>query len=178
VIDVGVGLGAPGFSNEGLSRSLKPESPQPDALSQTRMDQDGFFTQINPPSLGRPRGFSHGMLAPTGGRLLFVAGQTAADENGYIAERGLTAQFETALRKVLAVIEAAGGRPGHIARMTIYVTDLEAYLAGRRALGDLWSKHMGVHYPAMALVQVTRLVDADAAVEIEATAVLPDAPEA
>jgi enamine deaminase RidA (YjgF/YER057c/UK114 family) len=142
------------------------------------MDQNGFFTLVNPPSLGRPRGFSHGMLSPAGGRLLFVAGQTAADDQGHIAERGLTAQFETALRKVLAVIEAAGGQPGHVARMTIYVTDLEAYIAGRPALGDLWSKYMGVHYPAMALVQVTRLVEADAAVEIEATAVLPDATEA
>jgi enamine deaminase RidA (YjgF/YER057c/UK114 family) len=139
------------------------------------MGQDGFFTLVNPPTLGRPSGFSHGLLAPSGGRLLFVAGQTAADERGHIGERGFTAQFETALRKALAVVEAAGGHREHVARMTIYVTDLDAYLASRRALGDLWSRHMGAHYPAMALVQVTRLVDADAAVEIEATAVLPEA---
>ena len=133
-----------------------------------------FFSLVNPPSLGRPSGFSHGLLAPAGGRLLFVAGQTAADQHGHIPERGFTAQFETALRKALAVVEAAGGQREHVARMTIYVTDLEAYLASRRALGSLWSRYMGGHYPAMALVQVTRLVDADAAVEIEATAVLPD----
>jgi enamine deaminase RidA (YjgF/YER057c/UK114 family) len=135
----------------------------------------GFFTLVNPPALGRPRGFSHGLLVPAGGQLLFVAGQTAADEHGRVGERGFTAQFETALRKTLAVVAAAGGRHEHVARMTIYVTDLEAYLASRRALGDVWSRHMGGHYPAMALVQVTRLVDADAAVEIEVTAVLPDA---
>ena len=135
-----------------------------------------FFALVNPPSLGRPSGFSHGLLAPSGGRLLFVAGQTAADEHGHIVERGFAAQFETALRKALAVVEAAGGTREHVARMTIYVTDLESYLVSRRSLGDLWSRHMGSHYPAMALVQVTRLVDADAAVEIEATAVLPAAP--
>ena len=142
--------------------------------SHIQMNEDGFFTLVNPPSLGRPRGFSHGLLAPPGGQLLFVAGQTAADEHGQIRERGFTAQFETALRKTLAVVEAAGGQREHVGRITIYVTDLEAYLASRRALGDVWSKHMGRHYPAMALVQVTRLVDVDAAVEIEATAMLPN----
>jgi enamine deaminase RidA (YjgF/YER057c/UK114 family) len=125
------------------------------------------FTPINPPELGAPRGFSHGLLAPGSGRLLFVAGQTAPDERGFVP------QFAAALDKTLAVVGAAGGRAEHIGRMTIYVTDLDAYLESRPMLRDPWRERMGNHYPAMALVGVTRLVDPGALVEIEATAVVP-----
>jgi enamine deaminase RidA (YjgF/YER057c/UK114 family) len=125
------------------------------------------FTPINPPELGAPRGFSHGLLAPEGWRLLFVAGQTAADEHQFVA------QFAAALDKILAVVRTAGGRPEHIGRMTVYVTDLDAYLESRAPLRDTWRERMGTHYPAMALVGVTRLVEPGALVEIEATAMLP-----
>jgi enamine deaminase RidA (YjgF/YER057c/UK114 family) len=125
------------------------------------------FEIVNPDSLGRPSGWNHGLLAPAHGRLLFVAGQAAP------AESGLVAQWERALDQVLAVVGAAGGTPEHIGRMTIYVTDMAAYLAGRRALGEVHRRLMGRHYPAMALVQVTSLVDQGALVEIEATAVIP-----
>ena len=81
-------------------------------------------------------------------------------------------QFDDALARVLAVVRAAGGRPEQIARMTVYVTDIDAYRESRPALRDLWLRHMGSHHPAMALVAVTALVDAQAMVEIEATAVL------
>ena len=105
--------------------------------------------------------------------MLFVAGQTAADAHGRVADRGFAAQFETALARARAVVEAAGGTPAHIARMTVFVTDLDAYLSSRETLGTIWRRRMAAHYPAMALVEVTRLVDAEASVEIEATAVIP-----
>jgi enamine deaminase RidA (YjgF/YER057c/UK114 family) len=130
------------------------------------------FDTINPEPLGRPRGFSHGLLAPPGARLLFVAGQTATDREGRIVGGGFTRQFEVALDRVTAVVAAAGGTPADIARMTVFVTDLDAYLRAKPALGDLWKRRMGPHYPAMALVEVRRLVDAGAMVEIEATAVI------
>ena len=145
----------------------------------------GTFAIVNPPELGTPRGFAHGLIAPAGGRLLFVAGQTAGNaalkgprhDNGPRHDGGIAAslfaqQFDDALARVLAVVRAAGGRPEQIARMTVYVTDIDAYRESRPALRDLWLRHMGSHHPAMALVAVTALVDAQAMVEIEATAVL------
>ncbi len=135
--------------------------------------QAPFFTLVNPPALGAPRGFSHGQLSPSGSRLLFVAGQTAADANGHVADPGFAAQFEMALTRVIAVVATAGGKPEHIGRMTVFVTDLDAYREARRSVGLAWKRCMGGHYPAMSLVEVTRLVDAGATVEIEATAVLP-----
>ena len=127
---------------------------------------------VNPPELGHPRGFAHGVLSAPGARFLFVAGQTASDGGGRVAEGGLVEQFAVALRKVLRVVHAAGGEPRHIARMTVFVTDMGAYREGRTALGSVWSEQMGNHYPAMALVEVSGLVDAGAMVEIQADAVL------
>lgn len=127
---------------------------------------------VNPESLGPPRGFSHGMEAPAGGKLLFVAGQTAADADGRVEESGVVEQFTRALEKVLVVVRAAGGGPADVGRLTIYVTDLEAYLAARKELGPAYRALMGRHYPAMALVEVRGLVDQGALVEIEATAVV------
>lgn len=132
------------------------------------------LTPINPNALDRPRGFSHGMLAPAGGRLLFVAGQTAADATGSALDTTLVAQFETALAKALVVVTAAGGQAEDVARMTVYVTDMAAYRRDRTALGQVWQRHMGRHYPAMALVEVTQLVDEGASVEIEVTAIVAE----
>lgn len=128
---------------------------------------------FNPKSLGEPRGWNNGMLAPAGGRLLFVAGQVAMDATGKIRASGFVQQFTRALENVLTVVHEAGGRSDDIARLTIYVTDLEAYLSSRKALGAAYRKLMGRHYPAMSLVQVKGLVEEGALVEIEATAVLP-----
>jgi enamine deaminase RidA (YjgF/YER057c/UK114 family) len=125
------------------------------------------FDIINPSPLGRPSGWNHGMLGPAGGRVLFVAGQTAA------GAAGIVEQWERALERVVTVVRAAGGAPEDIGRMTVYVTDRAAYLAARPALGDVHRRHMGKHYPAMALVAVKALVDEGALVEIEATAVIP-----
>jgi enamine deaminase RidA (YjgF/YER057c/UK114 family) len=125
------------------------------------------FDIINPSPLGQPSGWNHGMLGPAGGRVLFVAGQTAAGAGGIVE------QWERALERVVTVVRAAGGSPEDIGRMTVYVTDRAAYLAERRALGEAHRRHMGKHYPAMALVEVKALVDEGALVEIEATAVIP-----
>jgi enamine deaminase RidA (YjgF/YER057c/UK114 family) len=128
---------------------------------------------VNPPELGRPRGFSHGVVAPADSRVVYVAGQTAADEGGQIAERDFVAQFDAALGKVLQVVHAAGSDAAHIARMTIYVTDINQYRTSRPLLADVWKRWMGTHYPAMTLVQVAGLLDQGAMIEIQADAVLP-----
>jgi enamine deaminase RidA (YjgF/YER057c/UK114 family) len=125
------------------------------------------FDIINPSPLGQPSGWNHGMLGPAGGRVLFVAGQTAAGAGGIVE------QWERALERVVSVVRAAGGAPEDIGRMRVFVTDRAAYLAARRALGEVHLRHMGKHYPAMALVEVKALVDEGAVVEIEATAVIP-----
>ena len=126
------------------------------------------FRIVNPDALGRPSGWNHGMWAPAGGRVLFVAGQTAPERGG-----GLVEQWAGALERVLEVVRAAGGGPEHIGRMTVYVVDRHTYLANLKPLGEVHRRLMGRHYPATSLVEVRALVEANAAVEIEATAVLP-----
>jgi enamine deaminase RidA (YjgF/YER057c/UK114 family) len=129
---------------------------------------------VNPKALGEPRGWNNGLLAPVGGRVLFVAGQTARDETESVpSEWGFVEQFGQALRNVLMVVREAGGGPEHVGRLTVYVTDLAAYRAALPDLGATYREAMGKHYPAMALVEVSGLVDDHAVVEIEATAVLP-----
>lgn len=130
------------------------------------------FRIVNPEELGEPRGWNHGLLAPESGRLLFVAGQTAGSPAGRRASGDFVAQFERALEKVLLVVREAGGRPDQVCRMTVYVTDLEAWRNARKPLGRAWRRLMGRHYPAMALLEVGGLVDEGALVEIEATAVV------
>lgn len=131
------------------------------------------FEIVNPDALQAPRGWNHGLLASAGGRVLFVAGQTAADASGQVPDgRSFTEQFGAALENVLAVVTDAGGAPAQIGRFTIYVTDMAAYRENLKPLGAVYRRHMGAHYPAMALVEVRGLVDPRALVEIEATAVL------
>jgi len=131
------------------------------------------FDIVNPESLGVPRGWNHGMLAPRNGRLLFVAGQVGIELDGSGDPPGFVDQFARALDRVLAVVREAGGQPVDIGRLTVYVTDLAAYRAGLRPLGEAWRARFGRHYPAMALVEVKGLVDQGAMVEMEATAVIP-----
>ena len=130
------------------------------------------FDIINPDSLAAPKGWNHGLRAPAGGRLLFIAGQAGWETAMAGEPPGFVAQFGLALDKVLAVLRAAGGEAAHVGRMTVYVTDLAVYQASRQALGEVWRTRFGRHYPAMALVEVSGLVDRGAMVEIEATAVL------
>ena len=130
------------------------------------------FEIVNPPALAPPSGWSHGVLAPPGGRLLFVAGQAGWDRSCSGSPDGFAAQFARALDRALEVVRAAGGGAADVARITVYVTDLAAYRASRRALGELWRERFGSYYPAMALVEVRGLLDEGALLEIEATAVL------
>ena len=130
------------------------------------------FEIVNPESLGRPRGYANGVLAPAGGRLLFVAGQIAWDERQRIVGDDFVEQFARALSNVLAVVAAAGGAPEHVARLTVYVTDKREYQTRTREVGERWRTLMGRHYPAMALVEVRGLLEDGAKVEIEAVAVI------
>ncbi|HLM57729.1 MAG TPA: RidA family protein [Pyrinomonadaceae bacterium] len=127
---------------------------------------------INPASLGRPSGYSNGLLTPPGVRVLFVAGQIGWDENRRLVGEDFVEQFDRALANVLAVVREAGGAPGSIGRMTVYVTDKREYAARLAAVGERWRALMGRHYPAMTLVEVKALLEDGAKVEIEATAVL------
>jgi enamine deaminase RidA (YjgF/YER057c/UK114 family) len=130
------------------------------------------FKLINPGSLGSPRGFSNGVLTDAGGRLLFIAGQIAWDEDQKIVSEDFVEQFDRALANVVAVITEAGGRPDQIARMVIYVTNKVEYLAQQQGVGQRYRAHMGKHFPAMVLVEVKSLLEDRAKVEIEAMAVL------
>ena len=131
---------------------------------------------INPEPLGRPSGWNNGMLAPAGSRILFVAGQAGSDASGKLTTKDFVGQWAQSLDNILTVVRAAGGNPEDIARMTVYVIDREAYLTNLEPLGKMWRERMGKHYPAMALLEVKGLVDPDALVEIEATAVIPEQP--
>ena len=130
------------------------------------------FKLINPDALGAPSGYSHGVLAEPGGKLLFIAGQIAWDRDRRIVSDDFVEQFDRALANVITVVTAAGGGATNIARIVIYVTNKLEYLAQTKAVGDRYRKHMGRHYPAMVLVQVAALLDDAAKVEIEAMAVL------
>lgn len=137
----------------------------------------GCLQPVNPPELGAPRGYSNGILAPAGGRLLFVAGQIAWDSGQRLVADDFPGQFARALENALAVVRAAGGGPEHVARLTLYVTDKRLYTAGLPAVGEAYRRIMGRHYPAMALLEVRSLLEPGALVEIEATAVIPGVPD-
>ncbi len=123
----------------------------------------------------RPKGYVNGMVsAGRGERIVFIAGQIGWNPaTAKIESDDFVAQFSVALDNVVAVLRAAGGEASSIARMTVYVTDLDAYRASTREIGRAWRARLGTHFPAMALVGVAGLVEHGAKVEIEATAVLP-----
>jgi enamine deaminase RidA (YjgF/YER057c/UK114 family) len=129
---------------------------------------------INPTSLGAPVGYANGVLAAPG-RLLFVAGQIGWGRDQKLVAEELAPQFEQALFNLLEVVRAAGGLPEHVCRLTIYVTNKKSYLKHVKAVGKAYRAAMGRHYPAMSLVEVADLLEPGAKVEIEATAVIPEA---
>lgn len=128
--------------------------------------------RVNPPDLSPATGFSHAVVA-TGTRVVFLAGQTALDTDGKVTGDTLPAQFERALTNLLTALRAAGGTPADLARVTVYATDVAAYRAHAPELGRLWRELAGRDYPAMAVVQVVRLWDEEAMVELDGFAVLP-----
>ena len=127
-------------------------------------------TLINPPALARPSGFSHGILV-TGGRLLFLPGQTASDAEGQIVAPGdLVAQYEQVLRNLQAVVESAGGTMQDIVKMTIFVSNRDDYHAHLKQLGKVHRSFFGIYYPATALFEISRFFQDEALIEIEGLA--------
>jgi enamine deaminase RidA (YjgF/YER057c/UK114 family) len=124
-----------------------------------------------PPGWPRPRGYSNGVEAE--GRLVFVAGQIGWTPQGKFEQRTFAGQFRQTLDNTLAVLREAGAGPEHVARMTWYITDKRAYLAALAEIGAIWREKMGRNYPAMAVVEVKALIEDEALVEIETTAVVP-----
>jgi enamine deaminase RidA (YjgF/YER057c/UK114 family) len=125
---------------------------------------------LQPPGWPRPKGYANGMLAR--GEMVFVGGMIGVDTTGRLAE-GFIPQMKQALANIVAVLAEAGASPEHIVRLTWYVRDIQEYLADLPALGQAYRKVMGRHFPAMAVVEITHLVEPLARLEIEATAVLP-----
>ncbi|HEX4534890.1 MAG TPA: RidA family protein [Rhizomicrobium sp.] len=124
---------------------------------------------INPQGWPQPKGYANGMLAENG--VLLVAGQIGWDTEGKFAD-GFAAQVKQALLNIRAVVEAAGGRVDQIGRLTWYVTNLELYRNSGREIGAAYREAFGKNFPAMAVVEVSGLVEREALVEIEATAVI------
>ena len=126
---------------------------------------------VNPPSLAKPAGFSHGVAA--GGHFLFLAGQVGMDATGRIVAPGdLVAQFSQALANLQAVLAQAGGQMTDIVKLTLFVTDKRAYLAQLKPIGEAYRAFFGRYFPAMTLVEVKSLFDDAALIEIEGIAVL------
>ncbi|MCS6886123.1 MAG: RidA family protein [Acidobacteriota bacterium] len=130
------------------------------------------FKIINPQQWPQPRGYNNGLLTITEGRLLFVAGQIGWDSRKHLDEK-FCRQFERALENVLTVVRDAGGSAENIARLTIFVTDKQEYLQQLKEVGAAYKRLMGKHFPAMSLLEVKSLLEPNAKVEIEATAVIP-----
>jgi enamine deaminase RidA (YjgF/YER057c/UK114 family) len=126
---------------------------------------------LQPENWVRPRGYANGIEAE--GKLVFVAGQIGWNEKGEFNEHSLAGQFRQALQNVLTVLKEASAGPEHIARMTLFVTSRDEYVAARPDLGAAWKELMGRKFPAMAVIIVTGFVEPEAKIEIEATAVIP-----
>jgi enamine deaminase RidA (YjgF/YER057c/UK114 family) len=126
---------------------------------------------LQPPAWARAKGFSNGIVAS--GRLVFIAGQVGWTGEGEWKETSFAGQFRQTLQNILEVLEQAKGKPEHIVRLTWYVLDRDEYLASLKEVGAAYRELMGKHYPTMAVVQVSGLVERNARLEIEATAVIP-----
>lgn len=127
--------------------------------------------RINPGELARPTGFSHAVVAPAGSCPVFVAGQTATDADGTIVPGGIVEQFARALDNLLAALRAAGAEPAALTSLTVYLTSIEGYQERSAEIGGVWRERCGREYPAMAVVEVARLWDPAALVELQAAAV-------
>jgi enamine deaminase RidA (YjgF/YER057c/UK114 family) len=127
---------------------------------------------LQPPDWARAKGFSNGIVAS--GRLVFIAGQVGWTGQGKWQEKSFAGQFRQTLQNILEVLAQAKGGPEHIVRLTWYVIDRDEYLASLKEVGAAYRELMGKHYPTMAVVQVSGLVERNARLEIEATAVVPE----
>jgi enamine deaminase RidA (YjgF/YER057c/UK114 family) len=126
---------------------------------------------VNPVALPKPSGYAHGILA---GNTVFLGGQTALDKDMKIVPGGIVEQFRQAFSNVLTTLEAAGGKSQDLVSVTIYLTDVDDYMANGREIGRIWREMAGSEYPAMAGIGVTRLWQKEAMIEIQGIAVIGD----
>jgi len=127
---------------------------------------------LQPPGWARARGFSNGISCS--GKLVFIAGQIGWTGQGAWEAKDFAGQFRQSIKNIISVLNEAGGKPEHIVRLTWYVIDKQEYLAALQEVGAAYRELMGRHYPTMAVVQVSGLVEDEARLEIEATAVIPE----
>ena len=133
-------------------------------------DEEGEPRSLNPQGWPRPKGYANGMAAQ--GRVVLTGGVVGWDETGTFPQ-GFVAQAAQCFANIRAILAEGGAEPRHLVRLTWYVTDVEAYLADPKGLGEAYRSVFGRHYPTMAVVEVTRLVERSALLEIEATAIVP-----
>lgn len=145
-----------------MSTIRKPETVATAATSGLQVLQPNGWPQ--------PKGYANGIMAE--GRLVVTGGVVGWDVEGRFAE-GFAAQVRQTLENIVAILAEGGARPDHLVRLTWYVVDMDEYISNLKALGKIYRDVIGVHYPSMALVQVVRLVEPSARLEIEATAVVP-----
>ena len=134
---------------------------------------DKLFEILQPPGWAAPQGYANGIAAE--GRVVFIAGQVGWDAEARMVGADIVAQSEQALKNIVAVLAQAGGKPEHLTRMTWYILDKAGYRARRREIGQAYRGVIGRHFPTMSLLVVAGLLEDDALVEIEATAVIPPA---
>jgi enamine deaminase RidA (YjgF/YER057c/UK114 family) len=157
--------------NEGDLFVNVPKSPALAVLSKAKSEASVGGPQVLQPSgWPAPRGYANGMAAD--GRIVLTGGVIGWDTQGHMPD-GFVAQVRQALSNIAVILGEGGAAPEHLVRLTWYVVDMEEYLANLKMLGQAYREFFGSHYPAMALVQVVRLVEKAARVEIEATAVVP-----
>lgn len=128
--------------------------------------------ELHPANWAKPRGYANGIAAR--GKLVFIGGQIGWTGDQVFEAKDLVGQTRQTLANVAAVLAEAGGRPEHITRMTWYIVDKQEYLANLKGIGAAYRDILGKHFPAMAMVQVVALIEDEARVEIEATAVIPE----
>ena len=143
---------------------------EPDSTGRPRGAVGGEI--VNAPGLAEPVGFAHAVVASPG-RTVYLGGQTAQDPSGAIVGSTVVEQFDAAAGNVVTALAAAGALPSHLVSLIIYTTVVPEYKAALSALGPVWRKHFGRHYPAVALLGVAALFDEAAVVELVGTAVIP-----
>jgi len=147
-----------------------PVNPSKAQASGVRTENETGVRTLQPTGWPTPKGYANGMTAE--GRLVVTGGVIGWDVHGRLPP-DFVAQVRQTLRNIAAILDEGGAKPEHLVRLTWYVVDMDEYLASLKALGQIYREIFGTHYPAMALVQVVRLVEKEAKVEIEATAVVP-----
>jgi enamine deaminase RidA (YjgF/YER057c/UK114 family) len=148
----------------------KPKGPGLAVLPVAKNEVGGGAQVLQPSGWPAPKGYANGMAAD--GRIVVTGGVIGWDSNERLAQ-GFVAQVRQTLCNIAAILTEGGAKPEHLVRLTWYVVDMDEYLANLRELGVIYRDIFGAHYPAMALVQVVRLVEKEARVEIEAIAVIP-----